>query len=321
MFSGGGTAGSVTPLLALAEQLKSHELWFVGTKTGVERQLVTGMTYLTLPAGKWRRYFSLHNLVDPFIILWAFFQAWFYLLKYSPAVVVSAGGFVSVPLIWAAWWCNIPTVVHHQDRRLSLATRLMKPFASVLTKASDIGNPTRLLKSITDTIQLDSAVPTVLIMGGGTGAQAINDLVSTKLCDDYNVIHVTGAGKMKQSIKHHRYHQFEILTEGFAEAIHKADVVVCRAGFGTISELAALGKAAIIIPIPQSHQEDNAKWLAQHHAAVVLSQANLTPQKLTEAIQETMRKKIQLEESIKQLLPVNATETLCQHIRQFASAR
>ncbi|MBI4407260.1 MAG: glycosyltransferase, partial [Candidatus Kerfeldbacteria bacterium] len=156
LFSGGGTAGSVTPLLALAEQLQEHDLYFVGTKRGVERKLVTGMTYIPLLAGKWRRYFSVRNVLDLFVIVGAFFQAWFYVLKYAPDVVVSAGGFVSVPVVWAAWWCNIPTLVHHQDVQMSLATRLMKPFASVVTTAREIGNPVRSLTVTTNDFKLDS---------------------------------------------------------------------------------------------------------------------------------------------------------------------
>lgn len=321
MFSGGGTAGSVTPLLAIAEQLKQHDLYFVGTNHGVEQQLVIGMTYIPLLSGKLRRYFSWRNFVDHFIVIAAFFQSWFYLLKYRPAVVVSAGGFVSVPLVWAAWWCNIPTVVHHQDIRMSLATRLMKPFATTVTYATEIGNPVRSLSVTTNAIQLDPSVPTVLIMGGGTGAQAINSLVTPELCQLYNVIHSTGQDKMDHVIQHPHYHSFTLLTEGFAEALHKADIVVCRAGFGTISELVALGKASIIIPIPQSHQVDNARWLEQHHAAIVLSQLNLTPQNLIRNVQQALVQKVELEKNIRRLFPSTATTTLCQHILQFASAR
>lgn len=321
MFSGGGTAGSVTPLLALAERFTDHELFFVGTRQGVERQLVTHLTYLTLPAGKWRRYFSLHNFIDLFAIIIAFYKAWYLLLKYRPAVVVSAGGFVSVPLVWAAWWCNIPTVVHHQDIRMSLATRLMKPFASVLTKATDIGNPVRSLTVTTHQLQLDQSVPTVLIMGGGTGAKAINDLVTEELCESFNVIHIIGKDKMDHPITHSRYQGYPLLIEEFPEALHKADVVVCRAGFGTISELASLGKASIIIPIPQSHQEDNAQWVERHHAAIVLNQSDLTAQKLIATLQQALVQRVQLESNMKQLLPSTGTHTLCQHILQLTSAR
>lgn len=320
MFSGGGTAGSVTPLLALAGQLTGHQLSFVGTATGVERRLVKDLTYVTLPAGKLRRYWSWHNVVDPFIIVYAFFKAWALLLKQVPDVVVSAGGFVSVPLVWAAWWCNIPVLVHHQDRRMSLATRLMKPFATVVTQATEIGNPVRSLTVTTNALTVDPTVPTILIMGGGTGATAINNLVSTQLCEQYNVIHITGTNKMDHTITHARYHPYALLTDAMAEALQKADVVVCRAGFGTISELAALGKASVIIPIPQSHQEANAQWLEQQAAATVVTQTALTPQKLMDAIQTAFEQRDQLQAKIKHVLPENATHTLCQIISTLASS-
>lgn len=321
MFSGGGTAGSVTPLLAIAEQLSGHELYFVGTKTGVERSLVKAMTYLSLPAGKWRRYVSLYNILDLFVVSYAFFRAWYLLLKVMPNVVVSAGGFVSVPLVWAAWWCNIPVVVHHQDIRMSLATRLMKPFVSVLTDARKIGNPVRDLTVTTSDFKFDSAVPTVLIMGGGTGAQAINDLVSPALTRFANVIHVTGPGKTAQAAAaltlSERYHGVELLKENFAEALHKADLVVSRAGFGTITELSALNKAAIMIPIPRSHQEDNAKWLEDQQAGEMLLQDLLTPELFAQEIQRLLKDPVklnQLRANIGQLLSRDAAQQLAQQI-------
>jgi UDP-N-acetylglucosamine--N-acetylmuramyl-(pentapeptide) pyrophosphoryl-undecaprenol N-acetylglucosamine transferase len=320
-FSGGGTAGSVTPLLAIAEQLTEHELFFVGTKHGVERQLVQSMHYLVLPAGKFRRYFSLRNILDLILIPYAAVRALCLMLHYMPAVVVSAGGYVSVPLAWAAWWCNVPVVVHHQDIRMSLATRLMKPFAALVTNAREIGNPVRSLTVTTHDFKLDTAVPTVLIMGGGTGAQAINNLVSPKLTEFCNVIHVTGPGKtaaFSESVQ--RYQRFELLKENFAEALHKADLVVSRAGFGTITELAALGKAAVIIPIPRSHQEDNAKWLEDHQAAVMLLQDTLTAETFAQEIQQLLgntTKLDQLRTNIGKLLPSQAAQHLAQLIQTF----
>ncbi len=318
LFSGGGTAGSVTPLLAIAEHLSAHELYFVGTKAGVERALVKEMTYLSLPAGKWRRYFSLRNLLDLLVIGYAFFKAWYLLLKVMPTVVVSAGGFVSVPLVWAAWWCNIPVVVHHQDIRMSLATRLMKPFASVMTDARKIGNPVRDLTVTTDEFKLDPTVPTVLITGGGTGAQGMNNLVSAQLTQFANVIHVTGKGKVSAlASTTQRYHCFELLTDAFPEALVKADLVVSRAGFGTITELAALGKAAIVIPLPRSHQEDNAQWLEEQHAAEMLLQDILTPETFAQEIQTLLQNKTKLDQlraNIGKLLPKDAAQQLAHTI-------
>ncbi|MBI4407463.1 MAG: hypothetical protein HY565_03110 [Candidatus Kerfeldbacteria bacterium] len=167
-------------------------------------------------------------------------------------------------------------------------------------------------------------MPTVLIMGGGTGAQAINDLVSPELVEFTNVILVTGPNKSSASSvelqRSQRFHGVELLKENFAEALHKADLVVCRAGFGTITELAAVGKASILIPIPQSHQEANAGLLVHKQAAVVLQQDQLTPAKLVDAIKATFKVTASLEENIKTIFPVNATITLCQIIERLGNS-
>jgi UDP-N-acetylglucosamine--N-acetylmuramyl-(pentapeptide) pyrophosphoryl-undecaprenol N-acetylglucosamine transferase len=147
------------------------------------------------------------------------------------------------------------------------------------------GNPVRDLEPTTDSFHIDPTVPTVFIFGGGTGAQGMNALVTEQLADRCNVIHMTGGRTdTMRPIHHRRYMARDFLTAEMTEALAKADVVVCRAGIGTISELAALGKPAIVIPMPQSHQEVNGTFLRHHQAAVVLEQAQLTPEAFTQAI-------------------------------------
>ncbi|MFA5994961.1 MAG: UDP-N-acetylglucosamine--N-acetylmuramyl-(pentapeptide) pyrophosphoryl-undecaprenol N-acetylglucosamine transferase [Patescibacteria group bacterium] len=324
---GGGTAGSVMPLLAVAEHLVDAKIYFVGTKTGVERMLVgERFTYLTVPAGKFRRYFSWRNFIDIIFIKLAFFKALYLILKYKPQVIISAGSFIAPPVVWAGWCCGVKIVVHQQDLQVSLTTRLTAPFAMALTKAFNdislrgaewIGNPVRDLTPTTNYFKLDQNYPTVFIVGGGTGAQAINDLVSADLCDIANVIHVTGKNKTHPNIQHTRYHAFELLTSEYAEALHKADIVVARAGLGTISELALLGKPAIIIPIPHSHQEYNAEYLKKRQVAIILSQAGLTAQLLTKTIQNLLNNTVlqqQLSQNIKSLVKPNAARLLAEII-------
>ncbi len=328
LLSGGGTAGSVTPLLALAEQLPEYDLLFVGTKTGVERTIVgERMPYKSIPAGKLRRYTSIKNFTDGFKILLGFFYSLVILIRYRPKVVVSAGSFVSVPVVWAAWCCGIRTIIHQQDLQVGLATRLMQPFASVLTKAFTdirlhnaeiIGNPVRNLTPTTADFTVDSSVPTVLIFGGGTGAQAINELVSQELCDIANVIHITGPDKNTSTISHARYHVFEILGENMKEALAKADLVIARAGLSTISELAILGKPAIIIPMPNSHQEINAQFLDTHDAAFILQQTQITQASLVRDCEMLLHSPEQLayfSKNISELMPNNAAEKLATIIR------
>ncbi len=328
-LTGGGTAGSVMPVLAIAEHLDGVELYFVGTRNGVERTLVgSSMQYISLPAGKLRRYADIRNIIDPFIIVWAFLQSCWLMMRYRPAVVVSTGSFVSVPVIWAAWLFGRTTIVHQQDLQVGLATKLTKPFTTYLTKAFEeiplpsaqlLGNPVRNLTPTTHTLELDDAVPTILIFGGGTGAQGVNELVSETLCEFANVIHLTGLGKAGADISHKRYHAYELLKEEMKEALHAADLVICRAGLSTISELAALSKPAIIIPIPNSHQEHNAQFLETRSAALILRQTQLTAGSLAQDVKTLLSSKEQLEhfgKAIHNLMPADASQALANIIKQ-----
>ncbi len=305
VLTGGGTLGPVTTLLAIAPFLKKqgYVLQWVGTRNGPERAIVeaAGIPFTSIVAPKFRRYFSWRHLLVPCELILGCVQAFRYLSLHKPAAIVSAGGFVSVPVVWMGWLLKIPSVIHQQDVRLGLANMLMATFASRITvtfqdsarffsKAKTVwtGNPVRDLQPTTNAIVLDSTVPTVLIFGGGTGAQAINTLVSAALCEYANVIHLTGIGKTAVAITHPRYHRFDLLKEEMKEALAKADVVVCRAGLGTLTELAALGKPAIVIPMPRTHQEYNAAVLRDAEAAVVCDQRVLTPETFTQEVRSLL---------------------------------
>ncbi|MFH1426805.1 MAG: UDP-N-acetylglucosamine--N-acetylmuramyl-(pentapeptide) pyrophosphoryl-undecaprenol N-acetylglucosamine transferase [Candidatus Kerfeldbacteria bacterium] len=301
LLTGGGTMGPVSPLLAVVPELRRRgdAIQFIGTPNGPERISVEALSipFYALPAPKLRRYFSFRHFAVPFQMIISLIRACRLVKRIAPDVIVSAGGFVSVPVVWAGWFKRIPSVIHQQDIQPGLANRLMSPCASAITvafeeslrhfakgKARWVGNPVRDLTPVTDTLAVDRSVPTLFIFGGGTGAKAINALVSPALCDTMNVIHMTGSGRDGEPFEHDRYHRYEYLHEEMKEAFAKADVVVARAGLGTISELAALGKPAIIIPMPGTHQEANAVLLQQHSAAVVLSQKELTPESLVREI-------------------------------------
>lgn len=303
LFSGGGTLGSVTPLLAVAEVIKSEsqsvKFYWLGTKFGPEKKLIkqVGMVFIAIPAGKWRRYFSLANIIDCFKILLAFSQSVYWLSKLKPAVVVMAGGFVAVPVGWAAWLLNIPLIIHQQDVRPSLSNKLLDLFATVITvnfkesvkyfssgKVVVIGNPVRQSilqpvdkKSIYQKYNLNPRLPIILAVGGGSGAGFINHLVQIclpRLVPAVQVINIVGKnGEVKQS---KNYLAFELF-EDVGSLLNISNLVISRAGLGFITELAALAKPSIIIPIPKSHQEDNARYLAAHQAAVVVNQRDLTP--------------------------------------------
>jgi len=336
LLTGGGTGGSVSPLLAVVEELTSpqpspskgegairrgekYEFLWVGTKSGPEREMVerTGIKFIAMPAGKLRRYFSLKNFLDPFKIIVAFFKSFFIILKWRPDLVMTAGSFVSVPVIWAAWILRVPILVHQQDARSGLANKLMAPFARVITitfseslpvygkKAVWTGNPARRSREIPNSksqipniFNLKKDLPIVLIVGGGTGAMEINKLVwesldeLTKFCQ---IVHVTGKGKEVSELSSEAselssyYKSFEFLEhEKVMEIMKAADLVVSRAGLGFLTEISYLAKPAILIPIPSSHQEDNAQVFAKNEAAIVLDQKKLTNQDFTNKIKELL---------------------------------
>lgn len=322
MLSGGGSGGPVTPLLAVAQiLLKSYssiELVFVGGKDGPEKEMVANFSaehgqlrFIALAAGKWRRYLAWQNFIDVFKIGAAFFKAWALLNRERPDLVISAGSFVSVPLVWAAYFKKIPVLIHQQDSRPGLANRLMAPCARVITVnfekslldygpraicignpfiISDFGNRAEIVVAVRKKYGLHSAKPLIFLTGGRLGAQALNNLLWAERASlkDWEVIHLTGDGKSPAQGGEpipDNYRLIEALPhDEVLELIIAADLVISRAGLGTLTELSFLNKPAIIIPIPHSHQEDNAAVFARARAAVVLEQKKISSADLLRAI-------------------------------------
>ncbi|MBI2050702.1 MAG: UDP-N-acetylglucosamine--N-acetylmuramyl-(pentapeptide) pyrophosphoryl-undecaprenol N-acetylglucosamine transferase [Parcubacteria group bacterium] len=303
LLAGGGTLGSVNPLIAMYEEAKKqHKSWdwfWVGTRSGIERSLIGPLSigYEWVPAIKLRRYFSLRVLVDPFFLALAFLRSLLIVMVEKPDVIIGAGSFVSVPVIWAGWLFRKKIIIHQQDIRPTLSNKLCAPFASKITvsfkksledfpkaKAEWIGNPARdALKeanplAAASEFHFDATLPVVLITGGSSGAEALNAWVWKHLLSltrAANVVHLAGRGKMDPSQTHERYRQVEFLGPLMPHALAAADLAITRGGIGTITELGHLRKAAIIIPMPGTHQEDNAFYCLRERAAVVYRQDQL----------------------------------------------
>ncbi len=349
LYSGGGTMGSVSPLIAIHQQLIKKEkikaLW-LGTKNGPEKKIIekADIKFKPIISGKLRRYFDLRNILDLIKIKFAFWQSFFIILKFKPNIILSAGGFVAVPVAWAGWLLRIPVIIHQQDVRPGLANKLMALFAKKITVAFDvslknfsskktvlIGNPIRSISNFQDTIskknlnfKFQNQLPIVLIMGGGTGALKINQLTwasldeLTKFC---NIIHLTGKDKNNKKIINNNYKSFEFLDNEIFNAINSADLVITRAGLSSLTELAYLKKPVIIIPIPNSHQEDNAKYFANKNACIYLKQKELTPNKLIQEIQNLLQdknKQKQLSENINKIFIDYSGEKMIEIINSFA---
>ncbi|MFA6215504.1 MAG: UDP-N-acetylglucosamine--N-acetylmuramyl-(pentapeptide) pyrophosphoryl-undecaprenol N-acetylglucosamine transferase, partial [Patescibacteria group bacterium] len=285
-----------------------------------------------------RRYFSWQNFFDPILIIFGFFQALAIILKFKPQAVISAGGFVAVPVTWAAWLCRRPVLILQQDIRPGLANKLMARFASIIAVAfpkslADFpgpktvltGNPVRpeILTGSREAgykfFNFDPQLPTVLILGGGTGALSINRLVAgsiAELVKFCQVIHLTG-GKPIQNFSDPRYRNFDFLTDQLKNAYAAADLVVARAGMGTLTELAALAKPALIIPLPQSHQQENATEFFRHNAIAVVNEAGLEPKDFAQAIKQLLFDQAELanlSRNIGKIMPAKAAEKIAKMI-------
>ncbi len=285
LLVGGGTLGSVSPLLAIADKYRAKYL-FVGTISGPEKNIVSRvpMDFVAIKSGKLRRYFSWKNFTDFFKIIWGFFQSIKILSKFKPGVVISAGSFVAVPVAWAAWCLRIPVIIHQQDIKLGLANRLTAPVAQKITvlfkeqekyfdhkKVVVTGNPTRQITEVIDDR------PVVVITGGGIGARGLNEFIRPfvpKLLKHYEVHHILGSKNWDQRLRLDGYYPYQFIADGMVDLLSRADIIISRAGMSLVSEAAFLQKALILIPMPGTHQERNAIYLAKHNAVLMVREGN-----------------------------------------------
>ncbi|MBI4992998.1 MAG: UDP-N-acetylglucosamine--N-acetylmuramyl-(pentapeptide) pyrophosphoryl-undecaprenol N-acetylglucosamine transferase [Candidatus Magasanikbacteria bacterium] len=344
ILSGGGTLGPVTPLLAIQDIIKRNfpdtEFVWVGTKSGPEKELVEkrGIKFVTISSGKLRRYISIWNIADIFRIFIGLFQSIKIIWRENPNFCISAGGFISVPIHWAAWLLGVSSWIHQQDAVVGLSNKLMSPFAIVITTALAgnvkkfnkrktfwLGNPVRreiLAGSRERAFQrfnLKSGLPVVFATGGGTGSMRVNQLIIQavpELKDACQIIHLSGKERpqdlVDRAVQHfgefYQVHQF--FSEAMADAYVAADLVISRGGFGTISELAALAKPAILIPKP-GHQEENVGFLAEAGAVVLVDERTADGNYLAKIIKELLSDSAHLKqmgEQLQKMLPVAREE-------------
>lgn len=358
IFIGGETAGPVVPLLALADEWCAQDPnicpIFLDRKKSVAARMVPlhGYEFRTMTSGKFRRYFSFKNFLSPLLIIIGIIRSLYLLTAIRPIVVIGAGGYVQVPVIVAAWMLGIPRVIHQQDIVVTFSNKLVAPFANKITTTFEksvkdfsehsgfqkvysdkiktvwIGNPSALSRSADSTkkaegielFKLQSDFPTVLVIGGGSGAMGLNQAVAHNLPDllrTAQVIHSTGPGKristqFNSPELHSRYHQYEFI-DRMDLAYATADIVIARAGIGTITELSVLSKMSVIVPMPNSHQEVNAHYLFERKAAIVLDQTDITPDKLSKVVKKIMfdlQLQKELHDGISSIMPRDATQKM-----------
>lgn len=350
VMTGGGTAGHVTPNIALMPALKEngYEISYIGSYAGMEKQLIEeqNIPYYGISSGKLRRYFDWKNFSDPFKVLKGYGQAVRLLKKLKPDVVFSKGGFVSVPVVLAAKRCKIPAIIHESDLTPGLANRLAIPSASKVCcnfpetmkylpdgKAVLTGSPIRqeLLSG-----KKEAAIsycgfegrnlPVILIVGGSSGSKVINSAVRAilpELLDHFSIIHLCGKGNLDESLKNlEGYAQFEYAKQELTDMFALSDLVISRAGANSICELLALHKPNILIPLSaaasRGDQILNAKSFKAQGFSYVIEEESLTDDTLKEAIHEVFAHKEDYINAMKKSNQMNSIDTILSLIKEVS---
>lgn len=308
ILTGGGTAGHVTPNIALLPRLKEldYDIHYIGSTNGIEKKLIedTGIPYYGIASGKLRRYFDPKNFTDPFRVLKGYAQAHKLLGKLKPDIIFSKGGFVAVPVVLAAKSRHIPVIIHESDMTpglankisLSAATKVCCNFPETMKyipegKAVLTGSPIRrelLHGNRMEALKLcgfTANKPVIMVIGGSQGSVIVNDAVRgilPELLKTYQVIHLCGKGKLDSSkIGLEGYIQFEYAKKELADLFALADVCISRAGANAICELLALRKPNLLIPLSanasRGDQILNAESFENQGFSEVLAEENLAP--------------------------------------------
>jgi len=325
ILTGGGTAGHVIPHIALLNDLKKSykEIVYIGSKDGIEKSIITrqGIKYYPITTTKLVRQKLFKNLSIPFKLLKGISEAKKILKQEKPNVIFSKGGFVSLPVVYAAKSLKIPVIAHESDLNIGLANKLSKPSVTVICttfeKTADsiknkgvyTGSPMRLdlnknKEESKNQLGIKTDKPILVITGGSQGAKFINDKIREELKEitkHFFVIHLTGKDNVDKKIKNENYIQIEFSND-MGTILSCADIVVSRAGSNTIFELATLKKPMLLIPLPKGNsrgdQVDNAKYFNQKGYSNFVSEDQLEYNKLLPYILQTYKDSTKLIEAL-----------------------
>jgi UDP-N-acetylglucosamine--N-acetylmuramyl-(pentapeptide) pyrophosphoryl-undecaprenol N-acetylglucosamine transferase len=338
LLTGGGTAGHVTPNIALLPALRSrgYAISYIGSAKGIERELMAreNVPYFAIPTGKLRRYLDLRNFTDIFRIKMGFLKSLFLVARLRPRILFSKGGFVSCPVVWACWLLRVPVIIHESDISPGLANKLSLPFAKKTcysfpetaahlpkSKAIQTGIPVREALFAGDAAKgralcgFTDAKPVVMVIGGSLGAQAVNACVRQSLdtlLREYQVCHVCGKGNLAENLP--GYAPFEYVNEELAHLFAMADVVISRAGATALFELVALNKPNLLIPLPLSASRGdqilNAQSFEKQGFSAVLAQEKMTVETLVQNVKNVYENKDAMKRAMKEKAPQDAIEKI-----------
>ena len=347
VLTGGGTAGHVTPHLALIPELKArgYEIHYIGTEDGIEHEMmnrVEGVTYHSVKSGKLRRYFDWKNFTDPFRVIAGAFQSARIIRQLKPDVCFSKGGFVAVPVVWGAWRAHVPVVCHESDLTPGLANKLSARFARKIAttfpecakelgpKAEMTGTPMRreLFEGKREEgLRLAGFTgnkPVLLMTGGSLGAQSVNKVLREALPDllpDMDIIHICGKGNLDAALTGTPgYEQFEFVSDELPHLFAAADAVLSRAGANSLCELQALHKPMLLVPYPLSasrgDQVLNARSYERRGLAMVLEQEQMNRETLVSHIHQLMESREALKAALLAAPETNGTARILEMIEE-----
>ncbi|RDU25083.1 undecaprenyldiphospho-muramoylpentapeptide beta-N-acetylglucosaminyltransferase [Anaerosacchariphilus polymeriproducens] len=348
ILTGGGTAGHVTPNIALIPGLTEmgFDIHYIGSYNGIEKKLIEefDIPYYGISSGKLRRYFDVKNLIDPFKVLRGYAQALKLMKSLKPNVIFSKGGFVAVPVVLAAKRAKIPIIIHESDLTPGLANKICIPSATKVCcnfpetldylpkeKAVLTGSPIRKellsgnkLRAL-EFCQFTSNKPTLLVIGGSSGAAIINETIRgvlPELLKEYQVIHLCGKGKLEPSFDHYEgYIQFEYVRKELNDLFALADLVISRAGANAIYELLALHKPNILIPLSanasRGDQILNANSFESQGFSYVMQEESLSNLKLLDAIKDVYKNRQKYIAAMEASSQMNSIETILQLINNI----
>lgn len=349
ILTGGGTAGHVTPNLAIIPSLKElgYEIQYIGSYHGIEKKIIegAGIPYNGISSGKLRRYFDIKNFSDPIRVLKGYREALKLMKTYKPDIVFSKGGFVSVPVVLAAKHYRIPTIIHESDMSPGLANKLCFPSAKKVccnfpetlkylpeNKAVLTGSPIRAELLQGDRLSglqyahLSTNRPVILIIGGSLGSVTVNTAVRAllpRLLPDYQVIHICGKGNLDERlIGINGYVQYEYVDTPLRHLFAASDLVVSRAGANSICEILALRKPNILIPLSASASRGdqilNAESFKKQGFSTVIEEEALSDDTLYQAIQITYKSRTSFIQNMEQSPLSNAVAAVIQLIESYA---
>ena len=348
VLTGGGSAGHVTPHLALLPHLlkAGYDVHYIGTENGIERGMIEKLdhvTYHAVKSGKLRRYHDWKNFTDPFRVVAGAFQSAHLMRKLKPDVCFSKGGFVSVPVVIGAWLNRVPTLCHESDLTPGLANKICSKFAkrvattfpecaeSLGKKGVFTGTPLRpeLFSGSREKglamAHFTPDKPVLMMMGGSLGAQSVNKALRDALpalLPRMQVLHICGKKNLDESLNGlDGYYQIEFLSDELPDAMAAADLILSRAGANALCEFQALGKPMLLIPYPKGASRGdqilNAASFERRGLARVMAQESMTAETLAAALIDLLDNGDSLRQALRDAPPADGTQAVLKLIEEI----